>query len=90
MTLQDIKTKLAAIQTAVTAETTVEQSAVTLLQGLAATIASLKQQLADAIAAGANPADIQAVSDGLDTLSTNVTANTATLAAAVTANTPSA
>jgi hypothetical protein len=88
MALQDIKDKIAALQTAVANETTVEQSAVTLLQGLSATIASLKQQLADAIANGASPADLQAVSDGLDGLSASVASSTNDLAAAVTANTP--
>jgi len=57
----------------VTAQTTVVQSVLTLIEGL-------KQQLADALASG-DPAKVQAVLDGLE-------ANTASLSAAVTANTP--
>lgn len=68
MTLAELKAK-------VDAETTVVQSAVTLLSSLA-------QSLKDAIAAN-DPAAIQAIADELDT-------NTASLAAAVAANTPAA
>lgn len=66
---------LADLQADVIAEATVNQSAITLLQGL-------KAQLDAAIASG-DPAQIQAISDSLE-------ANTAALAAAVTANTPAA
>ena len=59
----------------VTAQTTVIDSAVTLLNGLS-------DQLAAAIASG-DPAKVQAVKDSIDT-------NTAKLAAAVAANTPAA
>lgn len=65
----DLKT----IQDAVTNSTTVEQSAITLLQGLAAQIASIKN----------DPVAIQALAD-------QINANSSALAAAVTANTPSA
>ena len=89
-TIQDIKDKVAAIQASVDAEKTVDDSVVTLLQGLSAMVASLKQQLADAIAAGADPAALQAVLDGLSAAQTSVDSNTAALASAVTANTPAA
>ncbi len=59
----------------VTEETAVEQSVIALLGGLST-------QLKDALAAN-DPAKVQAVSDALD-------ANIATMAAAVTANTPAA
>jgi hypothetical protein len=61
------------VQTEVTAQTDVVASAVTLLGGL-------KTALDAAIASG-NPAAVQAISDALG-------ANSAALAAAVTANTP--
>jgi hypothetical protein len=66
------------LQAAVTAETTVEASAVTLIDGFAA-------QLAAAIAA-ANNGD----SAALPALQAQIAASSATLAAAVTANTPAA
>src|SRR5690348_13468413 len=70
----DIMTTLADIKAKVEAETTVEQSAITLMGGLS-------QQLKDAIANGADPAVLQSIADELD-------ANNASLAAAVSANTP--
>jgi len=71
-----VMASFADIQNAVTAETTVEQSVLTLLNGIAA-------QLATALAAGGTPAQIQGVVDALN-------ANIAAMQAAVTANTPSA
>lgn len=66
MTLDDLKTK-------VDNEATVEQSAITLLQGISAQLAAAKN----------DPVKIQAIADELDS-------NTATLSAAITANTPAA
>jgi preprotein translocase subunit YajC len=63
------------LQAAVTAETTVVASAVTLINGLAA-------QIASAVAANDSVA--------LEALSTQLTASSAALSAAVTANTPAA
>lgn len=71
--LKKIMATLADLKAKVEAEKAVEDSAVTLLVGL-------NQQLKDALASS-DPAAIQALSDELD-------ANTAALAAAVTANTP--
>lgn len=88
--IKDIQDKVAAVQASVAAEQTVDQSVVTLLQGLSATVASLKQQLADAIAAGSDPAAIQAVLDNLNAAQSSIDQNTADLSAAVTANTPAA
>ena len=78
-----------ALATKVTAEETVIDSVVTLLNGLAAMIADLKAQLAAAIAAN-DPAAIQAVADSLAALGTKVDADKQKLADAATANTPAA
>jgi D-serine deaminase-like pyridoxal phosphate-dependent protein len=73
---EKIMSTFADLQTAVTNETTVEASVITLLNGISA-------QLAAALAAGGSPTQIQAVID-------QVNANAAAAAAAVTANTPAA
>jgi len=83
----DIKAKLDDLTAKVTAEETVIDSVVTLLNGLSAMIADLKAQLA---AAGGDPAAIQAVVDGLDALGGKVDADKQKLADAATANTPAA
>lgn len=75
--------EISALQSDVVAETSVNQSAVTLLQGLSS---QLKTALAQAQAAGATPAQLSA----LNTVSTSLQSNTASLAAAVAANTPAA
>ena len=80
MALADAITKLTAD---VAAEKTVEQSAITLIQGLAA-------QLAAAIAAAANAGATPAQLDALNALSTQIETSSASLGAAVTANTPAA
>lgn len=71
-------TGLTDLQAQVAANTTVEQSAVTLIQGL-------KTQLDAAIAASQNGDDSQ-----LEALSTQLATDDAALAAAITANTPAA
>jgi hypothetical protein len=87
---QEIKTlmsvlddKITALQADVAAETSVNQSAITLIQGI-------PQMIADAVAAaqaqGATPAQLQAFTD----LQTALEANTSSLSAAVTAGTPAA
>lgn len=68
---------LADLQTAVANETAVEQSAITLLNGLSAQIASLKTTQTDSATAAA-----------IDALASQIQSQTTTLAAAVTANTP--
>ena len=65
----------------VSAETTVDASAVAALTGIAKLLADA---LAAAAAAGATPVQLQSLTD----LSTTMTANNDALAAAVTANTP--
>lgn len=71
--LQKMSAQLDKLQADVTAQTTVIQSATTLL-------ASLSQAIKDA---GTDPAALSAITDSLDS-------NTASLAAAVAANTPAA
>ncbi len=88
-TVKDINDKVAALQVSVANETAVDASVLTLLGGLTASVAGLKQQLADAIAAS-DPAALQAVVDALGALATTTDANAAGLAAAVKANTPAA
>lgn len=67
------------LQNDVAAETTAEQSAITLLGGLSAQIAALKTTQTDPDTAAA-----------IDALATQVETNTASLASAVTANTTTA
>jgi len=85
--LQSIQDKLDSLQAAVAKNTTVGTSIITLLQGLTAMIAALRQQLADAIAAN-DPAAVAAVLDALTALETSVAADTQALADAAVANTP--
>src|SRR6185312_544810 len=86
-TLKQMQDAVNELKTDVANETSVDQSVLTLLQGQAAELAAIKQQLADAVASG-DPAAIQASIDDLTNLHTTMTANAASLAAAVTANTP--
>jgi hypothetical protein len=85
--LADIQAKIATLTTAVAANTQVDGSIVTLLNGLTAMIAALKQQLADAIASN-DPVALQASLDGLTAVETAITANTQKLADAAVQNTP--
>ena len=66
----------------VAAQTTVISSAVALITGLNSAVSDLKTQLAAAIAAN-DPAALAAVQAALDDLDAKLTANTASLAAAV-------
>jgi anti-sigma factor ChrR (cupin superfamily) len=75
--------KIAALTAEVANETTVEESAVALLNGIPKMIADA---VAAAQAAGATPAQLQSLTD----LQTTLAANDTSLAAAVTANTPAA
>lgn len=68
---------LADLQAAVAADTTVEQSAVTLLTGLSVQIAALKTTQTD-----------PATGAAIDALVTQVKSNSSNLADAVTTNTP--
>jgi len=81
--LDPIATAIPALITAVTNETTVDQSAITLLNGLSAQIAALATNAAD-------PAQVSSIASQLSTLATTMQGNIGALAAAVTANTPAA
>ncbi len=85
--VKSIQDKLDSLAAAVAANTTVGTSIITLLQGLTAMIAALRQQLADAIAAN-DPAAVQAVLDALTGLEASVAADTQALADAAVQNTP--
>ena len=74
---------IAALTTEVTNETTVEKSALALIQGIPAMIATA---VSAALAAGATPAQLKAVTD----LQATLAANDTELSAAVVAGTPAA
>lgn len=79
-TMQLDYSKLAA---AIEQNTSVDQSAVLAIQGLADMAAGLKQQIAELIAQG----DTAAIQAAIDAYADQLAASTGTLAAAVTANT---
>jgi hypothetical protein len=81
--IDSLDSEITALQADVTAETTVNASAVALLQGIPGLI---QTALAAALAAGATPAQLASVKALGDAITTNSTA----LAAAVTANTAAA
>jgi len=89
--IQEVLDKMAQVQVDVQANTDVIQSMLTFVDGQAALLADLKQQLADAIAAaqeaGADVVQLQAVLDSLDTAHTKLTADREKIAAALVANT---
>jgi hypothetical protein len=78
-----VATELANLTQDVTNETTVEASAITLIEGFAAQLAAAQ---AAASAAGATPAQLASFA----TLGTNINTSSAALAAAVAANTEAA
>lgn len=83
--------KLDAITAAVTAETAVDQSVVTLLKGLADQNTQLKTDLLaamDAINKGADASVLQPIADALDVQTKAISDNTKTISDAVAANTP--
>jgi len=75
--------KITQLQADVTAETTVEQSAIALIQGIPKLITDA---VTAALAQGATSAQLQSLTD----LATTIEANSASLGAAVTAGTPTA
>lgn len=88
-TLKDIQDRVAKLTADVAAETALDQSIVTLIQGDAAIIADLRSQLAAAIAAN-DPVALQAVVDSMDASHATMVANATAAAAAVVAGTPAA
>jgi len=85
--VRQLMINVAALQAAVAAETTVDKSVLTLIQGLVASQQSLSTQLAAAIAAN-DPVALAAVQSAIDASVATMTDNAAQLSAAVTANTP--
>ena len=79
----NVAAEVASLTTSVANETTVDQSAVVLLNGIPAMIANA---IAQAQAAGATPAQLAAIDALRQTMATNAT----NLAAAITANTSAA
>lgn len=84
----DVKAKADALLGKVTAETDVVNAVKLVVEHSNDMIATLKQQLADAIAAGADPAQLQALSDTLDAIQAAQSSNADTVAAAVAEGTP--
>jgi hypothetical protein len=82
-TTDSLSSDIASLQAAVANEVTVEQSAITLINGIPGMIASA---VAAAQAAGATPDQLTALANLQSQISSSATA----LAAAVTANTPAA
>jgi hypothetical protein len=87
--VKDVQGKLDALKTSIEGETDLVTSVKTLVTGQNDLLVSLRQQLADAIAAN-DPEAMQAVVDTLDALTTTNAKNAQDLADAVVANTPAA
>lgn len=86
--VSDIQTKADATLATVTAETDVVNAVKAVVDHQNADIATIKQQLADAIAAGGSADELQKLSDTIDAIQAAETSNGAVVAAAVTAGTP--
>jgi len=84
----DVQAKANTTLAAVTAEADVVNAVKLVVDHNNDLIATLKQQLADAIAAGADPAALQTLSDTLDAIQAAETSNAAGVAEAVAAGTP--
>ena len=89
-TLAEIQTKADATLAQVTAARTVDDAVKVVVDNNNVQLAALKQQLADAIAGGATPADLQKIADTIDAIQQTDLANGAIVSAAVTAGTPAA
>lgn len=85
--LQALKDQADKVMAAVTAESDKDDAIIALVNGNTAMIASLKQQLADALAAN-DPAAIQGVLDSLTAAETSSLANAQKVVDAINANTP--
>lgn len=86
-TIADVKAANDTLAAAVTAQDTVVDSAVVLVNGFNGKLVALQAQLDAAIAAN-DPVATQAVSDAIAAESADITTRTAALAAAVAQNTP--
>jgi chromosome segregation ATPase len=90
VSVADIQAKADATLANVRAETDVVNAVKQVVQLNNDMIAALKQQLADAIANGADAAQLQTLSDTLDAIQAANTSNTQVVADAVAAGTPAA
>ena len=87
VSVADVKAKADATLAQVKAEADIANGVKAVVDHMNEQIAMLKQQLADAIAAGVDPAALQALSDTIDAIQTADTSNSAIVASAVTAGT---
>lgn len=87
-TVKDVKDQADKALAAIAAESDKDDAIIALVQANTAQIASLKQQLADAIANGADPEALQAVLDSLTTAESSALANGQKVVDAINANTP--
>lgn len=85
--IADLKTQADKTLAAVARGTTIDQSLITLVQGMTAQLADLKAQLAAAIQSN-DPAALQEVLDQMTAAETTATANAQAVVDAVKANTP--
>lgn len=88
--LETIQGKLNELKADVAAEKTVQQSAITLLNGLVAQNTAFAQQIKDLIAAGGTPEQLATLVADFDATNAQIKADTTELSDAVKANTPSA
>ncbi len=86
--MKDVQDSVAQLRNDVARNTEVKDSILTAVKGMGAMIASLKQQLMDAIAAE-DPAALQAVVDDMATAHTQLAANAQSIADAALENTTS-
>jgi hypothetical protein len=84
--LDDLNAAIATLQTSVTNETSVDQSVLTLISGLASQITALAAQVAALSAGSVTQAQIDAAAAQITAVATTMTTNAAALSAAVTAN----
>jgi hypothetical protein len=87
-TIADVKAQADKALLAIADESSKDDSIIALVQANTAQISLLRQQLADALAGGADPAALQAVLDSLIAAETNALANSTKVVDAVNANTP--
>lgn len=87
---QDVQAKLDALRADVESETDVVSAIEVLLTGMDAQLADLRQQLADAIANGNDPAALDALIAQIDAITATNASNRDRIVAAVVARTPSA
>lgn len=90
MNIQDLQNKATATLNQVKADTDLDNAIAKVVTDQRATISDLKSQLDAAIAAGNDPAALQALSDTMDQILSLDTSNAKVVSDAVTANTSAA